>query len=91
MLRHRATLQASCVAPPQAAGATQRRAWRAVAARVVQILAIPFVAPAVLLAGALFLVLLPICGVASIAEGIATYGWRFCRRALSDGERLPQG
>ncbi len=39
----------------------------------------PFVAIAAALAGLVFVVLLPICGIASIAEAVAQGSWRFLR------------
>jgi hypothetical protein len=47
--------------------------------RLVRLLAAPFVAAGVAVAGALFLILLPLCGIASIAEELAREGWRFLR------------
>jgi hypothetical protein len=37
----------------------------------------PFAAFGLLAAGALFVILLPICGIASIAQGFAAACWRF--------------
>ena len=42
----------------------------------------PFAALAAAVAGAIFLVLLPVCGIASIAEGFARVCWDAVRRAL---------
>lgn len=49
---------------------------RAIALRV---LAAPLVLAAMAIGGAIFLILLPVCGIASIGEGIAREGWRFLR------------
>jgi hypothetical protein len=51
-------------------------------------LAAPFVLVAAALAGILFLILLPVCGLASIAEGIASAAWRLSRDLVS-GRRRP--
>jgi hypothetical protein len=47
-----------------------------------RVLAAPAAVAAVAVAGALFLILLPICGIASIAEGVARDAWRFLRATL---------
>ncbi len=52
-------------------------------AAVARIAALPFVALAAAVAGLLFLVLLPLCGIASIAEGMARNWWAFVRKGLS--------
>jgi hypothetical protein len=44
-----------------------------------RVLSAPLVVAAVALAGAIFLILLPVCGIASIAEGVAREGLRFLR------------
>jgi len=49
-----------------------------------RVLAAPAALAAAAAAGALFLILLPICGIASIAEGVARDAWRF----LSSTRRL---
>ena len=52
-----------------------------------RLLLAPFVAAAAALSGILFVVLLPVCGIASIAEGIARASWRWVRRAVARRER----
>ncbi len=47
----------------------------------------PFALLAAAIAGVLFAVLLPICGIATISEGIARGAWRFVRGTL---ERAPR-
>ncbi len=47
----------------------------------------PFALLAAAIAGILFAVLLPICGIATISEGIAKGAWRFVRGAF---ERAPR-
>ncbi len=44
-----------------------------------RVLAAPLVLIGGALAGAVFLSLLPVCGIASIAEGVAREAWRFLR------------
>lgn len=39
----------------------------------------PFVAAVVAAAGIVYLILLPVCGIASIAEGVLRSGWRMLR------------
>lgn len=55
-------------------------------ATVARLLVTPFVAAAAALSGILFVVLLPVCGIASIAEGIARASWRWVRRAAARRE-----
>jgi hypothetical protein len=57
------------------------------AARVVRLLAAPLAALGALVAGALFVILLPVCGIASIAQGIAFACWRFLRAGTRPGSR----
>jgi energy-coupling factor transporter transmembrane protein EcfT len=49
------------------------------AAIALRVLSAPLVLAAVAVGGAIFLILLPVCGIASIAEGVAREGWRFLR------------
>ena len=48
---------------------------------------LPFAALVALAAGLVFVVLLPICGVASIAEGIFEASWREVRGNVSHWRR----
>jgi hypothetical protein len=50
-----------------------------------RVLTAPFVAAAVAAAGIVYLILLPVCGIASIAEGVLRSGWRMLR-ALPRGK-----
>ncbi len=59
---------------PSAAGVT---------ALVVRLIVAPFALLAAALAGIVFAVLLPICGIATICEGIAGTAWAFVREALA--------
>ncbi len=54
-----------------------------------RVLAAPLVLVAGALAGAVFLILLPVCGIASIAEGVAREAWRFLRVTLHGGAADP--
>lgn len=56
-------------------------------ATLLRLLLAPLVALAAALSGALFVLLLPICGIASIAEGIARASWRQLRRVVAARER----
>ena len=47
----------------------------------------PFAAIAFLAAGALFVILLPVCGIASIAQGLAAGCWRFLCTTTRFGPR----
>ncbi len=46
---------------------------------VLRVALAPLVALGVALAGMLFVILMPICGIATIAEEVARHGWRFLR------------
>ncbi len=76
--------------PPAAGDAVAvRRSATAIVAAVVRLLFVPFAAAAAALAGLLFAVLLPICGIASIAEGIAKASSRFVRDAFVPAPHPP--
>jgi hypothetical protein len=66
--------------------APERARPRHVATRVAlataRLLVVPFAALAAALAGAVFVVLLPICGIASLAEDFARASWRIARAML---------
>jgi hypothetical protein len=47
----------------------------------------PFAAIGLLAAGALFVILLPVCGIASIAQGLAAACWRFLCTTTRFGPR----
>ncbi len=67
---------------PRGAGGAEgpvRRSATARAASVVRLAAAPFAALAAALGGLVFVVLLPICGIASIAEAVAKVSWAFVR------------
>ncbi len=67
------------------AGGLRRKIARP-AGTLARLLAAPFVAAAAALSGLLFVILLPICGIASIAEGIARASWGWVRRAVARRE-----
>jgi hypothetical protein len=50
---------------------------------VLRLIVAPFAVVAAAVAGLLFAVLLPICGIATICEGIAKTSWRFLRQPFS--------
>ncbi len=52
-------------------------------AAIGRIVGAPFVLLGAALAGAVFVLLLPICGIASIAEGIARLCWRSFRESFA--------
>lgn len=56
-------------------------------ATLLRLLLAPLVALVAALSGALFVLLLPICGIASIAEGIARASWRHLRHAVAVRDR----
>jgi hypothetical protein len=51
------------------------------------VLAAPIVALAAALASILYLFLLPVCGLASVAQGIATGGWRLAKDLVRGARR----
>jgi hypothetical protein len=56
-------------------------------AALLRFVLLPFQALLAVVAGAVFLVLLPICGVATLAEGTSKACWREVRGALSQAPR----
>lgn len=68
------------------AGAPRGAPVRRTAARwttwVVRLIVAPLAGVAGAIAGLMFAVLLPICGIATICEGIAKASWRFARDAF---------
>jgi len=65
--------------------APDERVRRVVAHRIrraVRLLLAPFAALGALAAGLLFLILLPICGIGSIAEGLTRAAWGFAHTAV---------
>jgi hypothetical protein len=59
-----------------------RRSAARIAAIAVRLIA-PVAAAVAALAGLLFAALLPICGIATICEGIALTSWRFVRESVA--------
>ena len=86
MVRHPVHTRTTFAAPPvvEIGGARGVRpfvaAWWPVVGRV---LLAPFVLVLSAIAGVLFAILLPVCGIATIAEAMARGGWGFVRGALS--------
>ena len=64
-----------------------RRAAAPRLAQVAWILLAPWAALAAALAGLVFVVLLPICGIASLAEGFGSVCWRAARDAAFPRDR----
>jgi hypothetical protein len=50
---------------------------------ILRLIVAPFALAAAALAGIVFVVLLPICGIATVSEGIAKASWRFVRGAFA--------
>jgi hypothetical protein len=68
-------------APGGSASVRQSAAHSATVA--LRLIAAPFFGVAAALAGLLFAALLPICGIATISEGIAKAAWRFVRETFA--------
>ena len=82
----RAPLDSGAALPDAAAGAPRpRRARQSVA--LARLVLAPFAAIGAALAGAIFLVLLPICGIASIAEALARICWNGARDGVPPRRR----
>ena len=73
---------------PAAPSASVRQSAASLVARALRLIVAPFALAAAALGGLVFAVLLPICGIATISEGIAKASWRFVREAFT---RLPHG
>lgn len=90
MVRHSVQSRTTFAAPPLVEGGGARDV-RHVAARswpvAVRVLLAPAVLACAALAGAVFAILLPLCGIATIAEAVAKRGWKFVRGALSHPQR----
>jgi hypothetical protein len=69
-------------------GSVRQRAASAVKTGLRLIVA-PFALAAAAAAGLLFALLLPICGIATISEGIAKASWRFVRAAFAQVPHSP--
>jgi hypothetical protein len=72
-----------------AAPSSMRRSAARLAAVALRLIVAPFAAAAAALAGLAFAVLLPICGIATICEGIAKASWRLARDAFARRPHLP--
>ena len=68
---------------PGAPGAPLRHSATSLVARALRLIVAPFALAAAALGGLLFAVLLPICGIATISEGIAKASWRFVSEAFT--------
>lgn len=72
--------------PASPAGASGSPTWQSSAPRlalVLRLIVAPLAAIAAVVGGLLFAVLLPICGIATISEGIAKASWRFLRGTMA--------
>lgn len=70
-------------AAPVRPSAARRGAW------LLRLVLAPFAAVTAAAAGLVFVVLLPICGIATIAEGIAKASWQLVRDALTHAPDSP--
>jgi hypothetical protein len=75
-------------APAASAGPVRQSAARP-HALLARLLVAPFLVLAAAAAGLVFAVLLPICGIATIAESIAKAAWRFVRETFAHLPHLP--
>ncbi len=86
MVRQFVSPRTTFAAPPAPEGGGALRMRRFVTARwpaLARVLLAPLVLAVAALAGVLFLILLPVCGIATIAEALAKGGWAFVRGALT--------
>jgi hypothetical protein len=77
---------AATQAPSDGGTEPVRQSAARLGAALARLLLAPLALLAAAAAGLLFAVLLPICGIATIAEGIAKASWRFVRETFA---RLP--
>ena len=80
---HARTSFAALEAVSAAGAGPVRQSAARLGAALVRVLVAPFALLAAAAAGLLFAVLLPVCGIATIAEGIARAAWRFVRETFS--------
>jgi hypothetical protein len=80
MMRHPVHDRASLA---EGAGAPARQSSAPAGAIALRLIVAPLAAIAAAVAGLLFAVLLPICGIATISEGIAKASWRFLRDTMA--------
>jgi hypothetical protein len=78
---------ASAEAP--AADPGVRHSAARVVVRALRLIVAPVALASAALAGLLFAVLLPICGIATISEGIARASWRFVRESFARAPHAP--
>lgn len=80
-------------AAPPGAGGAGGPVWRSAAPRgrsFLRLAVVPFAALAAVLGGLVFVVLLPICGIASIGEAVARASWELVRDAVAGASRRPR-
>jgi hypothetical protein len=80
---HSRTTLTGLPAPEGRSAAPVRRSAARPGAALARLLLAPFAAVVAAAAGLLFAVLLPICGIATIAEAVAKASWRLVRDALA--------
>ncbi len=72
-----------------AAAVPLRHSAASLVARALRLIVAPLALAAAALGGLVFAVLLPICGIATISEGIAKAAWRFVRETLGHVPHRP--
>ncbi len=86
MLRRFAVFRKTCASDAPASGCGKAGDWRILlhgVAAAARLLSVPLAALAAAAAGLVFLVLLPVCGIATLAEGLARACWRAALKGLS--------
>lgn len=86
MVRQFVSPRMTFAAPPALGDGGAPRVRRFVTARcpaLARMLLAPLVLAVAAIAGVLFLILLPVCGIATIAEAVTKDGWAFVRGALT--------
>jgi len=92
MIRHEAGGRAAFAnGAPRGAGELRPKRARPRAALLAWRLLVPVLALAAALAGILYVLLLPVCGIATIAEGVARASWLRLRRAVARRSRSSTG
>lgn len=80
---HARTTFAGAPAPYAGRSASVRQSAARMLTSALRLIVAPFALVAAAIAGLAFAVLLPICGIATISEGIAGAAWRFARDAFT--------
>jgi uncharacterized membrane protein len=86
MLRQHVASPSEFADPPRdgvrVPGAPVRRNATPLALRIAKVVLAPLVAVGAVVAGLGYVILLPVCGIATILEGLAKVAWRFVREAF---------